>query len=321
MSKTTFKRGYAGLVFFFTTLFCFAGGVQEGQLSEINVSYVKSPFNLSAIVMKERGMLEEAFAEQEIEVKYHEINSGAKQAQAMAGGSLDIGGVMNTTSVILTNSAGNDVRIVSAYSRPIHVFSIVSADDEIRTVEDLRGKKVAGPKGTVLHQLLAAALQSKGMSLEDVEFLQMDLPQAATAMSAGQIDAALLAGNLVINAQKTGAHIITTAEGLVTPTLVIAARGPFVDTHPQVVELYIDTNRAALAWIEENLNEALQMGAEEQGISLEDARTLYTWTQFADTLEARDLEAMEADIDFMLQNGMLTERISAESCVAEAALP
>ena len=265
------KIATCSAILFLTALVCFAGGTQEEGLTEINVSYVKSPFNLPSIVMKERGMLEKAFEEQGIEVRYHEITSGAKQAQAMASGSLDIGGVMNTTSVLLTNSAGNDVRIISGYSRPIHVFAIVSGNPEVRTIADLKGRKVAGPKGTVLHQLLAAALESEGMTMQDVEFLQMDLPQASTAMIAGRIDAALLAASLVINAQKSGAHIVTTADGLVSPKLVIAARGGFLDSHPEAAELYLQVHRESMAWIRENLDEALRIGAREQGISAEEA--------------------------------------------------
>lgn len=297
------------------TLPIFAGGNQEKELEEINVSYVKSPFNLPSIVMKERGMLEKAFAEQGIEVRYHEITSGAKQAQAMAAGSLDIGGVMNTTSVLLAHSAGNDVRIIAGYSRPVKIFSIVSGNQEIRSIPDLKGSKVAGPKGTVLHQLLLAALESEGMSIQDVEFLQMGLPQASTAMIAGQIDAALLAGSLVLNAQKQGAHIITTAEGYVTPKLVIAARGGFLDAHPEAAQLYLEIHKSALGWVEQNLEEALLIGAEEQGISLQEARRLYEWTQFIESLTPQDVETMRDDIQFMLATHMISEQISPEACI------
>ena len=57
-------------------------------------------------------------------------------------------------------------------------------------IEDLKGKKVAGPKGTALHQILVAALNSKGMNINDVEFLQMDLPKAQAALLGGHVDAA-----------------------------------------------------------------------------------------------------------------------------------
>lgn len=302
------------------SVICFAGGKQESQLDEINVSYVKSPFNLPSIIMKESGMLEDAFMKEGIELNYYEINSGAKQAQAMAAGSLDIGGVMNTTSVLLAQAAGNDVRIVSGFSRPVNMFSVVAMDPELRSAADLKGKSVAGPKGTVLHQLLAAALEKEGLSMEDIEFLQMGLPQASTAMIAGQIDAALLAGSLVINAQKNGAHIVCTAEGLVSPKLVITARGAFLDRHPEAVDIYVETHRKALNWVEENLEEALEIGAAEQGISKDEARQLYEWTEFTASLEERDVQTMQDDIEFMLKNDMLSETIQAKTCIAPIAM-
>ncbi|MGC9312064.1 MAG: ABC transporter substrate-binding protein [Sediminispirochaetaceae bacterium] len=312
--------------FFFAGLMCVlifaanAGGAQEDTLSRMNVSYVKSPFNLPAIIMKERGMLEEAFAERGVEVVYHEICSGAKQAQAMAAGSLDIGGVMNTTSVFLAQSAGNDVRIIAGFSRPVDVFAIVVMDPEIRTITDLKGKKIAGPKGTVLHQLLAAALDSEDCCMEDVEFLEMGLPQASTAMISGQIDGALLAGSLLIQAEESGARILTTAEGYVTPKLVIAGRGGFIDEHPEAVELYLEVHREAMEWMESHLEEALEIGAEEQGISMDDAARLYNWTRFIDSLTETDVRTMEDDIAFMVENGMLRKPVDPRDCICGTAL-
>jgi len=315
------KKRYFLVVFMCVMIFAvYAGGAQEDTLSTINVSYVKSPFNLPSILMKERGMLEEAFAEQGIEVVYHEICSGAKQAQAMAAGSLDIGGVMNTTSVFLAQSAGNDVRMIAGFSRPVDVFAIVVMDPEIRTITDLKGKKIAGPKGTVLHQLLAAALDSEGCCMKDVEFIEMGLPQSSTAMISGQIDGALLAGSLLIQAGENGAHVLTTAEGHVTPKLVIAGRGGFIDEHPEAVELYLRVHREAMDWMESHLEEALEIGAREQGISIDDAARLYDWTQFIDSLTETDVITMEDDIEFMVENGMLREAVDPRACICETAL-
>ncbi len=308
----------------FTVLFVlpgFAAGQNEAQPGTIHVSYVKSPFNLPMMVMKNRGMLEESFGKIGIDVEYHEINSGSQQAQAMAAGSLDIGGVMNTTSVLLARSAGNDIRIVSGFSKPANIFAIVSGNPSVPTVKQLRGMKIGGPKGTVLHQLLAAALKNAGLSMDDVEFIQMDLSQAYTAMLSGQIDASLLAANFIIHARQAGAEVLTTAEGLVVPKLVIAGRGGFIDAHPDLVELYLETHRQACVWMEENIDEALAMGAEEQNISQEEAEQLYRWTRFTATLDDSDLASMQDDINFMLENGMLDTAVSVESCIAESARP
>ena len=62
----------------------FAAGGGAPLPSELRVSYAKSPFNLPLIVAVKRGMLDEAFAAKGVAVKLFEIDSGAKQAEAMA---------------------------------------------------------------------------------------------------------------------------------------------------------------------------------------------------------------------------------------------
>lgn len=282
------------------------------SLKEINVSYVKSPFNLPSIVVKNRQMLEKAFEGKGIRVKYYEINSGAKQAEAMAAKSLDIAGVINTTSVILANANGNHVEIISGYSKPSKVFSLVVKDPGIRSVRDLKGKKIAGPKGTVLHQMLAAALQREGMSIDDVDFLQMDIPKAAAALQAGHIDGALLAAGVTINSVKAGSRVLFSAGEYLNPVLVIAARDKFAETYPEAARLFVETHIKALEWIRSNPAEAIRMGAEEQNISFEDAQTLYNWTDFDFSFTQEERDSIMEDIVFLKNAGMIREEISPD---------
>ncbi len=288
---------------------CAAGGSEARPPKEIRVSYAKSPFNLPLIVAVRRGMLEEAFAAKGVAVKLFEIDSGAKQAEAMASGSIDIAGVINTTSVILAAAGGNDLKIVSGFSRPTGLFAIVAKDPALRSIADLKGRKVAGPKGTVLHQLLAAALAKEGLALGDVDFIQMDIPAARTALLAGQVDVALLAASSVLSAEAAGCRVLATAEGYVRPQLVIAARAAFLRDHPELVELYVSVHERALAWIASHEEEASAIGAEEEGISLEDARKLGAASHFTSAIGPAEVEAMEEDVRFMLGAGMLSAAV------------
>ena len=54
--------------------------------AEVHISYVKSPFNLPLIVGVKRGTIQQAFARLGVGVKFYEIDSGAKQTEAMAAG-------------------------------------------------------------------------------------------------------------------------------------------------------------------------------------------------------------------------------------------
>lgn len=287
---------------------------------ELNITYVKSPFNLQNIVMKERKLLEENFGKEGVKVNWYVINSGAQQAQALASGSLDASAVMNTASLLMAATNGVDLRVVTGVAHPNSIFAIVGKPGEHLKIADLKGKTVVGPKGTVLHQLLVAALKSEGMSITDVNFVSMDPASALSAILSGKADAGLLAANLIIKAKASGAEVITTAEGLVKPNLVMVAREGFVKDYPEAAALLVKTQRDTLAWIKANKEEALKIGAKEQGISLEDAAKLYDWSNFYDTLTEDDIAGMEADQAFLRENGMMEKSVEVKTLVAPSAL-
>lgn len=307
------------LTFLLTTAFMLFGATVTYADEILRISYVKSPFNLQMIVMKEHQILEQHLAPLGVKPQWLEINSGSKQAQALASGDLDIGGVMNTTSVLMANGEGNPVKIIAAVARPTDVFAIVAAKNGITSISELKGKTVAGPKGTVLHQLLVAALTQEGLSISDVNYIQMDIPQAFAALQSGRIDAALLAANFVINAQNEGGTILTTATGIVTPILVMTSSDKFLQTHPQWAQATVAAHDQAWAWIQANPAQALALGAQVQGISIEDAQKLFNWSHFTQRLNATDLESMQQDMEFMLQNDMMRNTIDIAPIVLPSA--
>lgn len=286
---------------------------------KLNIVYVPSPFNLQNMVMKEQGLLEKAFAKDGTKVTWHTINSGAKQGQAMAAGDIDMSAVMNTTSLLLNNAAGNPVYIASGVAHPSKVFAIVGKPGATLSVKDLKGKKVAGPAGTVLHQLLLAALAKEGMSANDVEFLNMGLPQALTAVSTGQVDAALLAASLVIKAEGAGCHVIKTAEGLVNVNLVMTATKAFWEKYPDAVQKVVDVEKAALEWIKAHPEEAIALGAKLHGISIEDAKKLADWSNYYQYLNQTDIDGLKADLAFLKSQGKVQGYLDVEKLVLPTA--
>jgi NitT/TauT family transport system substrate-binding protein/sulfonate transport system substrate-binding protein len=301
------------------SLFATPAKEQNAYPKVINISYVESPFNLQIMVMKERRMLEDAFAAKGIEVRWHDINSGADQTQAMAAGSLDIASVINSTSVILANAAGNPVEIAALVSRPKQSFALMVREDGPRSVAELKGKTVAGPKGTVLHQMLIAALVGEGISPVDINFIQMGLPEARTALLSGQIDGALQAASLIIRDEEAGARVLFTADGYLTPLLFSAVRPDFAKQWPDLLKLYLDTQIEAFDWIAVNQREAVAIGARYQQISEEDGMKLFRWGGIASVMDSGDLPALKADVDFLHEQGMIDAKVNPEDFVFPSA--
>ncbi|AIN20397.1 bacterial extracellular solute-binding s, 3 family protein [Yersinia rochesterensis] len=277
----------------------------------LNITYVTSPFNMPSIIMREKGFLDNEVAVYNKQVNNSVITSGAKQTQAMAAGKIDIASVLGSSSAILAKANGAPIEIIAAFSRGPKAYTVMTMDKKIKSISDLKGKKVAGPKGTVLNQLLVSALKSQGLTLNDIEYINMDIPAASAALLSGKVDAATLAGAHVIDAEKSGAVLLADGEGLINPTTVIAARSDWVKNNPELVKAYFSAHLKAIDFIKKYPDEALEITAKEQKLSLEDAKKQFLLYDFNPVLTSVDIKNLNEDQDFMIENGMLqgTKRI------------
>lgn len=286
-------------------------------LKDLKVTYVKQPLNIPSIVDKANQTIVKGFEKDGTKVTFPEISSGAKQTEALAAGSLDIASCLGGTSAILAASNGADVKVVGIYSRAPKAFNIMVKDPAIKTAADLKGKRVVGPKGTILHQILAAALVKEKLSLKDVEFRSIGIPAAVNALLAGEADAALVAGADVLRAQRAGARILANGEGLVNATIVIGVSGKFLKEHPETVKKYMALHQESIDFMKKNQDKAFEFTAKETGLSPEDVKLMAPWYDFSTAITAKDLKDLEETQEFLLANDMQKKKIDIKSMIAE----
>ncbi len=282
----------------------------------ITVTFVSSPLNVPSIVEKNHGIFADTFSEIGVkEVNYSDLTSGADQTQALASGDIQFLYCVGATSVLLAAANDADIRIISMYSRSPKSFCLFSADDSISSPEDLKGKTVAGPVGTILHELLAAYLASGGLSIEDVNFVNTSIPDALAALSGGSADCALLAGAAAYNAANSGTHLVTDGEGLVEAAITCATTQAFYDEHPEVVEQFLKGQQAVLDYIDANEDEAIEETAEFLDLTPEAVKDMYANYDFDMTIRDSDIESMENTVTFMVDSGMIDNPVDLESLV------
>jgi len=287
------------------------------ELEKLNISYVKLPLNVPSIVEKEKQLFEKEFNPDGIEVEFPEITQGSKMTQAVAAGSLDFCNALGGTSLILAAANGVDIKMIGVYSRAPKAFNIMAKDPAIKSTADLKGKKVVGPKGTILHQLLLASLVKNDLSLADLEFVNLGIARGISALLTDSADAALVAGPAVPQALENGAHIIESGESLLDATIVIAVSGEFLDEHPAIVERYLKVHQESLKFMDENPKETFAVVAEETGISKEDVEKMYSWYDFNPEITESDINELKKTQDFLLNNGMLSQSIEIKSLIVE----
>lgn len=254
---------------------------------KLAVTYVKAPLNIPSIVARKLSLFESAFPG--VSLSFPELTEGPKQTAALAAGEVAFAGCLGSTSALLAASEGLDLRIIGIYSRSPKAFMIVAGNPAIKEVKDLKGKKIAGPKGTILHQLLAAALASGGA------------------------DAALLAGPAAVKALKSGALMLKNGEGLVDATTVIATTEKFLSRYPSAAALFMAAHREALARMESNPLEAARFTRQETGLSADDIDTMREWYDFDPQIREADVEELERTQEFMLSSGLQRKRIDVKA--------
>jgi NitT/TauT family transport system substrate-binding protein len=132
--------------------------------------------------------------------------------------------------VVLTNdnSTGNDQIIIN---------------EKIKSIKDLKGKKVAVEEGTVDHFLLVLALKGVGMNIKDVQLVPLETSKAADAFVAGTVDATAVFAPFTTKALKRpGSRVLLSSKefpGAISDHLVFTRK--FVSEHPEKVQAVVDS--------------------------------------------------------------------------------
>lgn len=320
MNKKIFTLGLSLVTAMILTTGC--GGEKKAApaaspIKDLKVTYVKSPLNIPSIVDKNNQTLVKGFAKDNIKVTFPEINSGAKQTEALASGSLDVCSALGGTSAILAASNGVDVKVVGIYSRAPKAFNVMVKDPAIKSAADLKGKKVAGPKGTILHQILVAALDKEKLTQNDVNFVSLGIPAGVNALLSGEVDAALVAGADVLRAQKAGARVLANGEGLVDATIVIGVSGKLLKEHPEVVKKYLALHQENIDFMKKEQAKAYDFTAKETGLKVDEVKIMAPWYDFTTKVTDVDVKDLEATQDFLMKMGMQKKKIDIKSILAE----
>ena len=274
------------------------------SVDDITVTYVTSPLNVPSIVEKENGVFEETLG---VPVTYAEITSGADQTQALASGDVQFLYAVGGTSIILSAANGADIKVLNMYSRAPKAFCLYSKDDSLTTPESLKGKTIAGPAGTNLHELLVAYLNTAGMTIEDVNYVSMGIPEAKAGLDGGSVDVAMLGGAAAYNAGKQGYHLVTDGEGLIQAIIAVAVTGAYSEAHPDVIEKLTEAQQAVMASIEADPEAAYEVTGRYLDLDTEAVKEMFACYDFSLEITEADIAGFQKTADFMYESGMIEE--------------
>jgi sulfonate transport system substrate-binding protein len=232
------------------------------QTIEVNIGIQQSIWPILAA--KEKGWFEEEFEKVGAKVNWVEFQSGPAYFEAIATDRLDFGRVGNIP--VLVGQAADipfkEIALASSGEKGDAI--LVPKDSSIKSVADLKGKKVAVAKGSSSYGLLYRALEENEINPNDVEIIQLQPDEAQPAFETGSVDAWVIWEPFQsIQVVKNGAKVIANGVDVNTssPGFQIV-RTKFAEEHPELVELYLKVTEKATRWQNENLEEAIDLYAE-----------------------------------------------------------
>ncbi|KVD45943.1 ABC transporter substrate-binding protein [Burkholderia sp. ABCPW 11] len=208
------------------------------------------------VVLKARGTLEKRLASQGVTVQWLEFPAGPQLLEGLNAGAIDVGTV-GETPPIFAQAAGVDfVYIGNEPPAPQGEAIVVLPDSPIRTVAQLRGKKVAFNKGSNVHYLLVKALEHAGLAYADIQPIYLTPADARAAFVQRSVDAWVIWDPYLAAAERQlGARVIANGDGLVRNTQYYLAARKYAAAHPQVLRALLDEVDAVDRWARDHVPE------------------------------------------------------------------
>ncbi|WP_307688824.1 sulfonate ABC transporter substrate-binding protein [Variovorax ginsengisoli] len=192
-------------------------------------------------VLKSRGTLEKRLAPLNVSIKWTEFAAGPVQLEALNVGAIDFGDV-GEAPPIFAQAAGAPLAYVAAtVPRPAAEAVLVPKGSAVKTVADLRGKKIALNKGSNVHYFIVKLFEKAGLPYSDLNLVYLPPADARAAFEKGSVDAWVIWDPFLAAAEKTlEARVLADATGVVGNRGYYFSSLDYVAKNQDVLNLVID---------------------------------------------------------------------------------
>jgi sulfonate transport system substrate-binding protein len=270
------KLGLVTLLFLLTSLLSCSS---KDKPEVIRLDY--ATYNPVALLLKEKGYLERALADDGVRVEWVKSLGSNKALELLSSKSVDFGSTAGAAALI-ARANGNPVRSVYVYSKPEWTALVTRPDTGIRAVADLKGRKIAVTRGTDPFIFLLRALDSAGLGQSDVTLVPLQHPEGQAALERGDVDAWAGLDPLMATSELQRGSLLFFRRPEWNTFGVLNVRQEFAQRYPQYVERVIAAYEQARADALESPEHLKQALAKEARLSDEVAAAVLKRTDISD---------------------------------------
>lgn len=264
-------------------------------------------YSPTSLVLKEFGWVEEAFAEDDIKVEFVLSQGSNKALEFLNSGSADFGSTAGAAA-LMAKAKGSPIQSVYIYSKPEWTALVTGKESAIKSVAELKGKKVAATIGTDPYIFLLRALDEVGLTEKDIELVNLQHGDGASALTTNQVDAwAGLDPHMARVEVETNANLFYRNVDFNTYG-VLNVRSEFADEYPEQVKKVIEVYEKARKWAIENPDELAEILVKHAQISPEVAKKQLERNDFSEPIPGeKQIEALNA-AGVVLQKGDIIDK-------------
>lgn len=272
----------------------------------VRVGYQKNGVFLLA---KQRGEFDKALLRAgAAKVEWVEFAAGPPLLEALAVGGIDLGGTGDTPP-IFAQAAGAPLLYAAVQKLSGKAGGILTqANSDINSIADLKGRKLAFTRGSSAHNIAVVVLESAGLTLDDVQVVNLGPADAAAAFAQGGIDGWVIWDPYYTLAQQqNNARILLPGGALGTGGAAYAlAHRDFAAKRPALLAAALDALAADGQWAEQNRGAMAELMAKETGLPLDLLRDTVERADFAYTpITAEVIAAQQAVADRFHRLGII----------------
>ncbi len=236
-------------------------------VKELRIGFQKSASLL--VLQKAQGTLEKRLAPQGVAVKWVEFPAGPQLLEGLNVGAVDVGYVGEAPPIFAQAAGARFVYVGNDPPAPATEALVVPKGSPLKSVAELKGKRIALNKGSNVHYLLVKLLEKNGLKYSDVTPVFLPPADARAAFEKGAVDAWVIWDPFLAAAEhQLGARQLADGTGLVNSFSFYLAQTDFAQANPQVIRtLFANTDDAA-RFVQADVPRAAALIAPLQGLDV-----------------------------------------------------
>lgn len=219
-------------------------------------------------ILKAKGDLEKRLAPLGVNIKWVEFPAGPQLLEGLNVGSIDFGTVGEAPPIFAQAAGADLVYVANQPPAPSAEAIIVPKGSTIRSVAELKGKKIVLNKGSNVHYLLVKLLEKAGLQYSDVQVVFLPPADARAAFERGSVDAWVIWDPFLAAAEKQiSARVLADGKGVVSNHQFYLASRKYAKLNPGVIKAIVSELQKLNVWASADLKAATTVLSPELGLN------------------------------------------------------